>query len=261
MVGFLGNEAEAINLIVSDIKQLIEEASVQGAVIGLSGGIDSAAVAYLTSLAIGKDNISLVHLPEKELAENHIKDAKLIAQELGIELKILEITESLDEIAKILPGIHEDRMAKGNLKARIRAVFLYTIANLENKLVIGTSNKSELAIGYGTKYGDLAADMWPIGDLYKTELYRVCEKLGINSKIIEKPPTAGLWENQTDEKEIGVSYEKLDKFLIGLENQISVKELEKSLDLSPEQTTRIRNLMKRNEHKGRMPKICKMQRN
>ncbi|MHA1198897.1 MAG: NAD+ synthase [Candidatus Heimdallarchaeaceae archaeon] len=258
---FLKNEEKAIKEIVAAIKQEIENASVQGAVIGLSGGIDSAAVAYLTALAIGKENVTLVHLPEKELSKNHTDDAKLIAHQLDIELKILEISNPLNEISIILPQVNEDKMAKGNLKARIRAVFLYSIANLENKLVIGTSNKSELAIGYGTKFGDLAADMWPIGDLYKTELYEICKELGIDKKIIEKPPTAGLWENQTDEEEIGVSYEKLDKFLIGLENQIEEEKLTEDLELSSAQVDRIKNLVMKNKHKGVMPKICKMDRN
>ena len=260
MESFLDNEKKAITDIVESIKQQIEEASVQGAVIGLSGGIDSAAVAYLTVLAIGKENVTLVHLPEKELDQSHTEDAKLIAQQLGIELKVFEISKPLNEISEILLNIDNNRMAKGNLKARIRAVFLYSIANLENKLVIGTSNRSELAIGYGTKFGDLAADMWPIGDLYKTELYRISEELGIDKKIIEKPPTAGLWANQTDEEEIGVSYEKLDKFLLGLENLVSEEKLAKELELDMIQINRIKSLIKKNKHKGIMPKICKMQR-
>ncbi len=261
MVSFIKDEKKAIKEIVTSIKEEIEKASVQGAVIGLSGGIDSAAVAFLTTLAIGKENVTLVHLPEKEMDSHHTEDAKLIAQQLGIELRIVEISKPLIEISEILPQINKDRIAKGNLKARLRAVFLYTIANLEHKLVIGTSNKSELAIGYGTKYGDLAADMWPIGDLYKTELYQICKELGINKKIIEKPPTAGLWVNQTDENEIGASYEKLDKFLLGIENNIDEGKLAIDLGLKPAQVDRIRALMEKNKHKGKMPKICIMERN
>jgi len=257
---FLKDEKKTIKQIAEEIKLEIENASVKGAVIGLSGGIDSAAVAYLTTLAIGRENITLVHLPETELANEHTKDAKLIAQQLGIELRVIDISNPLNEIFMILPKLKEDKMVRGNLKARIRAVFLYSIANLESKLVIGTSNKSELAIGYGTKYGDLAADMWPIGDLYKTELYKICEELGIDRKIIEKPPTAGLWEGQTDEKEIGVSYEKLDMFLLGIENKIEEGILIKNIELNSEQVRRIRELMKKNEHKGRMPKICRISR-
>lgn len=257
---FLKDEKEAIENIVAFIKQEIKNASVKGAVIGLSGGIDSASVAYFTVLAIGKENVTLVHLPEKELEAVHTGDAKLIAQQLGIELRVLEISNPLNEIMNIIPQLKDNKMAKGNLKARLRAIFLYSIANLENKLVIGTSNKSELAIGYGTKYGDLAADIWPIGDVYKTEIYRICRELGVDQRIIEKPPTAGLWANQTDEGEIGTSYEKLDRFLLGLENQIDEKKLEQELNLSSIQTDRIKNLMMKNKHKGMMPKICLLNR-
>ena len=172
MYSFLKNEKKVINKIAEFIKHEIEEASSQGAVIGISGGIDSAVVAYITVLAIGKDRTKLIHLPEKELNHSHTQDARLIAKQLGIELETLEISKPINEILNILPPLQKNKMAKGNLKARIRAILLYSIANLENRLVIGTSNKSELIIGYGTKYGDLAADIWPIGDLYKTEIYR-----------------------------------------------------------------------------------------
>jgi len=155
---------------------------------------------------------------------------------------------------EILPKTSGNKLVKGNLKARIRAVIWYSIANLENKMVIGSSNKSELLIGYGTKNGDLAADLWPIGDIYKTELFKIATELGIDKRIIMKPPTAGLWANQTDEEEIGVSYSKLDRFLAGLEEGIEELELKKDIELSDFQFNRIKDLMKANKHKSMMPK-------
>jgi NAD+ synthase len=237
---------------------MVTNSSTKGVVIGLSGGIDSAVVAYLCVRAIGKDKVTLVHLPEKEMDTIHTKDAKLIAKELNVPLKIYNITETLISIIKLIPELKDNKVAKGNLKARIRAVILYSIANLENKLVAGTSNKSEITIGYGTKFGDLASDFWPLGDIYKTQLYKIANLLGINHKIITKTPTAGLWTNQTDEEEIGVSYEKLDKFLEGTKLKKSEKMLVEELKLTDSQVNRIKSLVENNKHKSQMPEVFRL---
>jgi NAD+ synthase len=260
MNAFLKDEDLVIDEIVNFIKSEIENSKTNGAVIGLSGGIDSAVIAHLTSLAIGKENISLIHLPEKELDTIHTQDAQLTANQLDIPLRCIDISQLIIEMMDVYPELKKNPLAKGNLKARLRGLNLYTISNLENKLVIGTSNKSELLIGYGTKFGDLAADIWPIGDLYKTEVFRIAEKLNVDSKIIQKPPTAGLWANQTDEEEIGVSYEKLDLFLVGLENEVGEEELAKTIGLSKAQIERIKTLIEKNRHKSMMPKRLKVQR-
>ncbi len=260
MKGFLKDENATIEEIKKFIRQKIEISKTKGAVIGLSGGIDSAVVVHLTSLAIGKERISLIHLPEKELDPIHTQDAQLTANQLDIPLQIIDISPLVEEMITAHSELKKNRLAKGNLKARLRGVNLYTISNLENKLVIGTSNKSEILIGYGTKFGDLAADIWPIGDIYKTELYRIAAKLNVNPKIITKPPTAGLWAKQTDEEEIGVSYKKLDLLLLGLENRLSEKELIKTIGLKKNQVDRIRKLIKNNRHKSMMPEMPKIQR-
>ena len=255
------NSSESINQTIDGIERFIRDeitrTGLKGAIIGLSGGIDSAVVAYLTVRAIGKEEVTLLHMPESELSSNHTEDAKIIANDLGIELETINITSFVTEAMKILPKISGNKLAKGNLKARIRAVFWYSIANLENKMVIGASNKSELLIGYGTKFGDLAADLWPIGDIYKTELFKIADRLGINEKIRLKLPTAGLWVNQTDEEEIGVSYSKLDRFLAGLEEGIEEMKLKEDIELSDFQFNRIKNLVRTNKHKSMMPKIYK----
>ena len=260
MKHFLKDKDNIIEEIKNFIKQEIEASRTKGAVVGLSGGIDSAVVAHLTVLAIGKDKVSLIHLPEKELDSVHTQDAQLIAKQLDIPLKIIEISPLVEDMIDIYPELKNNQIAKGNLKARIRGVNLYTISNLENKLVIGTSNKSEILIGYGTKYGDLAADIWPIGDIYKTELYKIAKKLNINSRIIEKPPTAGLWVGQTDEGEIGITYEKLDQFLLGLENGLDEKVLVKTVGLKEEDVKNIKIRIKNNKHKSMMPKVIKFKR-
>ncbi len=249
---------EIVEQIVDFIREEVKNSGTEGIVCGLSGGIDSAAVAYLSIQAIGKEKVSLIHLPEEELENIHTDDAKLIAKELDTKLKIINITPILKEFIKIIPELETNLLAKGNLKARTRAVILYSFANLENKLVIGTSNKSEISIGYGTKYGDLAADFFPIGDIYKTHLLEIAEFLGINQRIISKAPTAGLWANQTDEAEIGVSYEKLDSFLVGLELKQDEKALTENLNLSNEQVKKLADLIKSSKHKREMPKVYRV---
>lgn len=255
----LKSDEKIIKQIIHFIQRKKIDSGCKGAVICLSGGLDSAVVAHLTIQAIGKENVSLVHLPEKDLNPIHTEDAKLIAKELKTQLNIINITSVLNETLQLLPELRKNKVAKGNLKARIRAIIAYSIANLDNKLVIGTSNKSELTIGYGTKYGDLASDFLPIGDIYKSQLYGIARKLGINKKIIEKVPTAGLWANQTDEDEIGVSYEKLDRFLIGLEAKKNEENLAKELNLSKEQVFRIKKLLHKNKHKLEFPEIYRIQ--
>jgi NAD+ synthase len=251
-------EEEIIEGLKQFIEQMVINSSTKGVVIGLSGGIDSAVVAYLCVQAIGKDKVTLVHLPEIEMESIHTEDAELIALELNIPLTVFNITESLNSVIKLIPELKDDMVAKGNLKARMRAVILYSIANLENKLVAGTSNKSEITIGYGTKYGDLACDFWLLGDIYKTQLYKIAEILGINRRIITKPPTAGLWANQTDEGEIGVTYEKLDSFLKGLELKKNEKLLAEELELSDSQVYHIKNLVKKNKHKSKIPEVFRL---
>ncbi|MBY8999303.1 MAG: NAD+ synthase [Candidatus Heimdallarchaeota archaeon] len=260
MVQFIENYAEIIELATQFIRDEISNSHTKGVVIGLSGGIDSAIIAYLASNALGKDKVALVHLPEEELDIIHTNDAQSIADDLDILLRTINISPMLNGAFQLLPDVEDNPLAKGNLKARIRAIILYSIANLENRLVVGTSNKSEISIGYGTKFGDLAADIWPIGQLYKTEVYEIARKLGVNDKIITKPPTAGLWKGQTDEKEIGISYEKLDRFLIGLESNGIEEVLIKELQLVKEQSIRIKKLIENSQHKRRMPKTLQIKR-
>jgi len=186
---------------------------VKGTVIGLSGGIDSSLVGCLTVRAIGKDRVNGLILPYG----NQDSDAgEEIAKFLGIEYKIINIKARVDILAENFEKIYDcklDELAYGNLKARERMCWLYTKANMDSLMVLGTTNKSEYEIGYLTKHGDGAADIEPIRDIYKTECWELAAYLELPEWVIEKTPSAELWEGQTDEKEIGLSYEKLDKIL------------------------------------------------
>lgn len=180
-----------------------------------------------------------------------------MAQRLGIQYKEIEIDSILNEYlsATQLP---EDNLSIGNLKARIRMTIIYYFANQKNYLVCGTGNKSEILIGYFTKHGDGACDMEPIGDLYKTEVYRLSEFLNIQEEIIKKPPRAGLWANQTDEDEIGMSYNLLDKILyLYTEKDMENTQIAEKLEISADDVDMIIEKIARSEHKSKVPEFPK----
>ena len=154
--------------------------------------------------------------------------------------------------------IEDDKLAIGNLKARIRMSIIYFYANSKNYLVSGTGNKSEILIGYFTKYGDGACDIEPIGDLYKTDVYKLAKYLNVPEEIINKPPRAGLWNNQTDEDEIGMTYELLDKILYRqVEKDIDTQSIAEELDIKVDEVNDIMNRVKRNQHKSKVPESPK----
>jgi NAD+ synthase len=206
---------ETKNKIVEFIRSRISDSKATGAIIGLSGGIDSALTAYLTVEALGKEKVLGLMLPEKGIStKTDIDDAVEIAQILGIDHNIIEIAPVLASFSSCIPVFDLNaKTANGNLKARTRMCILYYHANLMNRMVVGTGNKTELLLGYFTKYGDGGVDIEPIGDLYKTQVRGLSRHMGVPLGIIEKTPTAGLWPGQTDESELGVSYDMADRIL------------------------------------------------
>jgi NAD+ synthase len=206
---------ETKDKIVNFIRSNIQGAGASGAIIGLSGGIDSALTAYLTVEALGKDKVLGLMLPEKDIStQTDIDDAVEIAQILGIDHNIIEISPVLSSFSRALPVFDRNaKTANGNLKARTRMCILYYHANLMNRMVIGTGNKTELLLGYFTKYGDGGVDIEPIGNLYKTQVRGLSRFMKVPLKIIEKTPTAGFWPGQTDESELGVTYDMADQIL------------------------------------------------
>ena len=241
--------------IVEFIKSKVDEANSEGIAIGLSGGIDSTLVAHLACEAIGKDNVFGIIMPSATTpAEDRIHGIE-IAQHLGIDYKEIAIDSILNEYLSVTQ-LDNDDLAIGNLKARIRMSILYYYANFKNYLVIGTGNKSEILIGYFTKHGDGACDMEPIGDLYKCEVFKLCEYLNVSSSILNKPPRAGLWENQTDEDEIGMSYDLLDQILyLYTEKDMKNTEIADKLNISVDDVDMIITKIIRSEHKSKVPEI------
>lgn len=238
-----------IERIVSFIREKVKEASATGVVIGISGGIDSATTAYLAVNALGKEKVLGLIMPYYENGD--VEDAKLVCKNLGIEYKLINIKPIVDEFENAVSEL--DVKSKGNIMARTRMILLYAHANSMNRLVLGTSNRSELLTGYFTKWGDGASDYAPLINLYKTEVWELAKRLGVPEKIIQKKPTAGLWEGQTDEDELGISYKLLDEILWRLVDLKMPKEdTAGELGIPLEKVGYVESLVKRSEHKRRL---------
>jgi NAD+ synthase len=211
---------EEMGCTMGQIEQLIRYAfwssESSGIVIGMSGGIDSSVAATFCCRAIGGDRVLGLILPSIVTREEDIIDAEELCRTLGMEYRTFGVDPLLAGFATI-PGYEESPYLRGNLMARIRMTVLYYFANRDNRIVCGTSNRTEYMIGYCTKFGDNAADIQPIIHLYKTDVYRIAEELRIPDSIRNKIPSAGLWEGQSDEQEIGLSYPIIDEALRTLE--------------------------------------------
>jgi NAD+ synthase len=203
------------DLIADWIAAQVSAAGQSGAVVGLSGGIDSAVVSGLCARAVGKDNVLGIIMPSHSSPAD-VEDAELTAATWGIESTLIDLTALYDQVIATLPP--GNLMANANIKPRLRMITLYHHANTLGRLVVGTGNRSELMIGYFTKYGDGGVDLLPIGSLYKHQVRDLALEIGVPQRIIERPPSAGLWEGQTDEDEMGLSYADLDSALAAIES-------------------------------------------
>ncbi len=243
-------------LLVRFIRDETTNAGFSKAVIGISGGVDSSVSAFLAAEALGKENVWGVILPYKSSSKESVKDAEEVAKLLGIRSETIDISDMVDGYAS---SRHvKDRVRLGNLMARARMTVLYDISARERALVVGTSNKSELLIGYGTQFGDTACAINPLGDLYKTQIWQLAEILGVPKKIVEKKPTADLWPGQTDEGDIGLSYSELDALLFHMvDERMSVDDLVKS-GFKSETAKRVAELVRKNQFKRRPPLIAKI---
>ena len=249
---------KAKEIIVDLIRTKTQEAGVNSAVVGLSGGIDSALTAYLTVEALGHENVLGVHLPELNVTPaEDVLDATEVADRLNIEFKTIDISEIMSSFMySIQESDDATPLTNGNLKARIRMSVLYYYANLFGRMVIGTGNKTEIMLGYYTKYGDGGVDIEPIGDLYKTEVMKLARMVGVPEGIITKPPSAGLWVGQTDEEELGISYVVVDKLLEMLLDDKDPEYIQDILGVSDEQMDSTIQRINANIHKSQAPPIA-----
>lgn len=229
--------------LVDWIGDRITEAGCNGAVIGLSGGIDSSVTSVLSKQAVPENTLGII-MPCYSSQED-IDDAKMLAEKFNIEQKVINLDNVFDEMLDTLSVEHDSKkLAVANIKPRLRMTVLYYYAAERNSLVVGTDNKSELKTGYFTKYGDGGIDIAPLGNLVKNEVKEVAKVLGIPEKIINRKPSAGLWAGQSDESEMGITYDQLDKYILTGEATDEVKK-------------RADELMKKNAHKLKTPPIPK----
>ncbi len=242
------------DLIISFIKEESEKIGLKKGVIALSGGLDSTLVSFLTTLSLGKENTFLVNMPYCELGEKSKEDSIKIAKELSAKLEIIDIKKIVDSYFKEEP----DKLRKGNFMARVRMAIVFDISKRENGFVIGCSNKSELLVGYSTWFGDMAASILPIGDLYKTQVREVAKFVGVPNFILEKVPSAELWEGQTDEGEMGITYEELDKILyLMIDKRMEIQEIVKE-GFDIEKVKKVKKMVINSHFKKRFPPIPKI---
>jgi NAD+ synthase len=200
-------------------------------------------------------------LPEKETYNpKDIDDAKLVAEKFGLKTQICDITPVLESFYKTIPIFDQaDKLCKGNIKARTRMIYIYYYANKLNRIVCGSSDKSETMMGYFTKWGDVAADISPIMDLYKTQVRKLATHLGIPAELASKPSTPALWPNQLAETELGIKYETLDLILYGLERFMTTEEIARQLNIENTLVKKVKNRWLSAEHKRRMLLTAKLE--
>jgi NAD+ synthase len=240
------------------IKQRFNEAGFNRAILGLSGGIDSSTMAYLAQLALGAENIWGVNMPYRTSSPESFDDAQLVAKNLGINFMTVEITDMVDAYFSKFPDA--DMLRRGNRMARERMCILYDQSAALDALVLGSGNKTELLLGYCTLHGDMACAMAPLGDLYKTQVRQMARFLGVPEGIVNKTPTADLWPGQSDEGELGFTYEKVDILLYFMvEKKYTELEL-KGLGFEDTFIKQVTDRIKKHLHKRCLPPIPRINR-
>lgn len=225
-------------------------------VLGLSGGVDSALAAYLAAEALGPRNVWAIIMPYKESNPESLAHARLVVERLAINSETIDITPMIDAYFALEPAA--DRVRRGNKLSRERMTILYDQSAKLRALVLGTSNKTELMLGYGTLYGDMASALNPLGDLYKTQVWQLAHFMGLPPEIIEKRPSADLWVGQTDEEELGFSYEQVDEVLYYLLDERHEPQDLEALGYEGAFVRKVLKLVQGSQYKRRLPLIAKV---
>lgn len=243
-------------IITSFIREELARFGYSRGILGLSGGLDSSVCALLATRALGPDQVTGLIMPYGETFPQEVEDARQVAAIAGCRTVVIDIAPMVDAYFSSHPT--DNQIQKGNKMARERMSILYDYSVRERALILGTSNKTELLIGYSTIHGDMACAINPLGDLYKTQIRQLGAWLGVPEKILRKKPTAGLWPGQTDEGEIGLTYEELDRLLYEL---VDLRRTRRELIASGFEVAKVQRvweLIKKSEFKRRMPPIVKL---
>lgn len=250
----------AIEVITAFIRSQAEQTGFRRLVVGLSGGVDSATVAFLAARAIGADNLLAVRIPYRSSSPDSETDAMRVVTALGCRTERVDITPMVEPMLALISGDEEAalRVRRGNVMARERMIVLYDRSAAFDALVVGTSNKSEALLGYGTLHGDMASALAPIGDLYKSQLRAVAGGLGVPAEILAKPPSADLWPDQTDEAELGAGYDDLDRILFALVDRRWSVERCVAAGMDAKLVAWVAERVARNEFKRQTPPVAKV---
>lgn len=250
------NQELTEELLVDFIRRETFRAGFKRVLLGISGGIDSAVVLALAVKALGARSVWGILMPYRTSSPASLRDGRGIIRRLGVESREIEITDMVDPYLSHIPK--SDRVRRGNKMARERMSILYDLSSAQKALVLGTSNKTELLLGYGTQFGDLASALNPVGDLYKTQLRQLGRHLEIPPRILKKTPSADLWPGQTDEKELGFSYPRVDRLLYFLVDLRGTPEEAVEQGFSKRLVTRVLERIRRSQFKRRLPLIAKV---
>ena len=243
-------------IVVDFVREEIRKTGLKKGILGLSGGIDSALVAFIAAEALGPENVHAICMPYKSSNPESEAHARIVAKACGVNFSVIPITPMVDAYFDLFP--EADNMRRGNKMARERMTILFDHSALNEALVLGTSNKTELLLGYGTLYGDMASALNPIGDLYKSQIWQLSEEMGIPQEVIDKKPSADLWAGQTDEQELGFTYREVDELMYRMVDlRMTTEELLRE-GFAPEFIDNVRERIKNSHFKRRLPIIAKV---
>ncbi len=243
-------------LLTNFIRREVTRTGMERVVLGLSGGVDSALSAYLGARALGSDKVHALLMPYRSSQPSSLEDARRVVQALGIDAEQIDISPMVDGFTRVSGEVERNRL--GNVMARCRMILLFDRSARHGGLVLGTSNKTELLLGYGTLHGDLASAINPLGDLYKTQVWQLARHVGVPRSVLDKAPSADLWPDQTDEDELGFGYDEVDRLLALLVDARCSRETAIRAGFPAEMVDELTRRIVRSQFKRRLPVIAKM---